>query len=31
MPWYKVWSVNRDVKKSVKAESLEELKQKGMC
>jgi len=31
MPWYKVWSVNRDVTKSVKAESLEELKQKGMC
>ena len=29
MGWYKVWSGNREQKKSVKAESIEELLQKG--
>lgn len=31
MPWFKVWNMQRDVKKSVKADSLDELKRKGMC
>jgi len=31
MPWFKVWNMQRDVKKSVKADSLDELKQKGIC
>ena len=30
MPWFKVWSSNRQVRKVVKAESLDELKEKGM-